>query len=73
MDVGSQTEWDARIPLEEIERRKMLCVRRLGMELAPHLMRGPVHVTVSETTEEQEFFGMPRTVYTLLASLRFRD
>lgn len=69
MEVGSQTEWDDRIPAEEISRRKDHCLRRLGIEIAPHLLNRTRTVRVHEETTTRDDFGIPRTVYTLLARL----
>lgn len=71
MVVAAQTEWDYRIPPEEIKRRKAHCLARLGIEIAPHLLgKGAVTVSVTEEETQREDWGLPRTVYTLRAKLR---
>lgn len=68
MDFGSQTEWDERIPPEEIERRKRHCAARLGIEIAPFLIGKTTTIRVVEEITHRDDWGLPRTVYTLRAS-----
>jgi hypothetical protein len=69
MDVAWQIEWDERTPEAEIARRKEYCLRRLSIEIAPHLLGRTVTIRVREKIETRDDFGIPRTVYTLLARL----
>jgi hypothetical protein len=69
MRVGTETYWDEQTPQQEIERRKAHCVTRLGIEIAPHLMRGPVRISVREEIKHSDDFGIPRVVYTLRATI----
>lgn len=70
MRVGAHTEWDATLPQAEIEARQRACNRRLGIEIAPHLMHGPVRIrVVEEITHKDDVLGIPRVVYTLRATI----
>lgn len=65
MRIGAQTYWDETISQAEIERRQRVCVKRLGVEIAPHLMHGPVRIQVQEEIRHDSL----RTVYTVRATI----